>query len=228
MRRWLTSAIAILSVTTLLAGCGGDDQAATTAEPGTAAPVTATPVPPSNAAPTISGTPGGSVAVGQRYTFLPVASDPDGDVLGFTIENKPVWATFDTATGRLTGIPSATNVGTHSNIRIAATDTAHATALAPFAIQVTPQAVNGTGAATLSWVATTENTDGSPVQLAGYEVRYGASATLLDRTIKLSNPSVNTFVIDNLESGTWFFAVVAVSKQGVMSDQSNVASKTVG
>jgi hypothetical protein len=34
-------------------------------------------------------------------------------------------------------------------------------------------------------------------------------------------------MVENLSSGTWFFAVSAVNSQGVASNASNVASKTI-
>ena len=59
------------------------------------------PVQAANVAPTISGTPPSSVFVGFRYRFVPAARDSDGDRLRFSIANKPAWAGFDSATGRL-------------------------------------------------------------------------------------------------------------------------------
>jgi Putative Ig domain len=225
----LRKALAVVAVVVspfMLAGCGGDDDSAAAAVTN---PTPTIPPPATvNGPPTISGTPGASVTEGQRYTFVPVAVDPDGDMLGFSIENKPVWATFDTATGRLSGTPSTSHVGTHANIRIVASDAAHSTALSPFTIEVGAIASAATGAATLSWTPPTQNTDGSATNLAGYEVRYGRSSNALDQTVKLNNPSLNTYVVENLEAGKWFFTVVAVSKQGAMSEQSNVASKTIG
>ena len=66
---------------------------------------------PPNRAPTISGTPPTTVTVGTAYSFTPSATDPDNDTLGYTIQNMPSWATFNTATGRLSGTPTSANVG---------------------------------------------------------------------------------------------------------------------
>jgi hypothetical protein len=95
-----------------------------------------TPPGPSNRPPTISGTPVGSVAVGQAYSFTPAASDPDGQALTFSISNKPSWANFSTATGRLSGTPAAGNVGTTSNIVITVSDGASSATLPAFALTV--------------------------------------------------------------------------------------------
>src|SRR4030095_12820568 len=74
------------------------------------------------APPVIYGTPGTTVAVGSTYVFTPVASDPDGDPLSFYVWNKPAWATFTPATGRLEGTPGAGDVGTTAGVVIGATD----------------------------------------------------------------------------------------------------------
>ena len=91
---------------------------------------------PTNRAPTISGTPAGSVAVGQAYSFTPTAADPDGQALTFSIVNKPSWATFNTATGRLNGTPAAGNVGSFADIAISVSDGAATTSLPAFTISV--------------------------------------------------------------------------------------------
>jgi Putative Ig domain len=88
-----------------------------------------------NTAPTISGTPSKSATVGAAYSFQPTASDANGDTLGFTIQNKPSWASFSTSTGRLSGTPSA--AATHSSIIISVSDGKVTTALPAFAIAVT-------------------------------------------------------------------------------------------
>lgn len=89
-----------------------------------------------NRAPTISGTPPTAVTVGKTYVFQPVAADADKNTLGFSIQNKPVWATFSSATGQLTGTPTAANVGTYTNVVISVSDGKASAALAPFAISV--------------------------------------------------------------------------------------------
>ncbi len=56
-----------------------------------------------NRAPNILGIPANWAAKGGSYSFTPTANDPDGDSYTYSIENKPVWATFDNATGQLLG-----------------------------------------------------------------------------------------------------------------------------
>jgi VCBS repeat-containing protein len=93
----------------------------------------------SNDAPVISGTPGTTVAEDAAYSFTPTASDVDsGDTATFSISNPPSWASFDTATGVLSGTPVNSDVGLTSNVVITVTDTANvADSLAAFSLTVT-------------------------------------------------------------------------------------------
>lgn len=92
-----------------------------------------------NQAPVISGAPGTSVVESTAYSFTPTASDPDsGDTLTFGIVNKPTWATFDTATGTLSGTPACVDVGDNPAIGISVSDAAGASASLPdFTLTVT-------------------------------------------------------------------------------------------
>jgi hypothetical protein len=108
----------------------------------------------SNDPPVISGTPGTSAMVGSWYSFQPVASDPNGDKLTFRISGKPSWATFDSATGQLSGTP--TTAGTFSGIAIRVTDGRTAVSLPKFSITVTSAAaIYFNTAPTISGVALT-------------------------------------------------------------------------
>ena len=81
-----------------------------------------------------------SVVVGTPYTFTPTASDPDGQPLTFSIRNRPSWAAFDAATGRLQGTPPST--GTFADVTISVSDGQVAVPLPAFTIVVTPPPVN--------------------------------------------------------------------------------------
>jgi hypothetical protein len=179
----------------------------------------------SNTAPRISGTPTTSIKAGSAYSFTPSASDANGDSLTFTITNKPSWATFSASTGRLSGTPTAAQVGTYSNIVIKVSDGQASASLSAFSISVTATA-NGT--ASLSWTPPTRNTDGSSLtNLSGYRIYYGTSSNSLNQTVQVNNPSVSTYVIENLSPATYYFAVKSLTSGGAESALSNVASKTV-
>ncbi|MEX1267089.1 MAG: putative Ig domain-containing protein, partial [Woeseia sp.] len=97
----------------------------------------------SNVPPEIGGTPPTSVLVGSAYNFTPTASDADGDTLVFSINNAPSWASFASATGRLSGTPGTGDAGTYSGISISVTDGTDTATLPSFSIVVTvPAPVN--------------------------------------------------------------------------------------
>jgi hypothetical protein len=175
--------------------------------------------------PTISGQPASSVNVGAAYSFSPTTTNPSGGTLSFTIQNKPSWMTFNGGTGQLTGTPTAANAGSYANIVISVSDGTSSASLAPFTISVN-QASNGS--ATLDWTPVTQNEDGTPVTgLAGYRVHYGMSASNMSQTVDVANPSVTTYLVSNLSSGTWYFGVAAYTSAGVEGVLSNVGSKAV-
>ncbi|MEP7311179.1 MAG: putative Ig domain-containing protein [Pseudomonadota bacterium] len=95
-----------------------------------------------NRAPMIAGTPATTVSAGSAYSFTPVAADADNNTLGFSITNKPTWATFSTSTGKLSGTPVGANVGTYAGIVISVSDGKVNAALASFSIAV-QAAANG-------------------------------------------------------------------------------------
>jgi ABC-type oligopeptide transport system substrate-binding subunit len=87
----------------------------------------------------------------------------------------------------------------------------------------------GSGTATLSWQAPTTNTDGAALtDLAGYRIYYGMNADDLTQTVQLTGLGLQTYVIDDLGSGAWYFAIKAVTSTGVESALSDVVSKTIG
>ena len=65
-----------------------------------------------------------------------------GRTLAFNIVYKPSWATFSATTGKLSGTPTAANVGKYGNITIAVNDGINAAALSSFSITV--QSSSGT------------------------------------------------------------------------------------
>jgi hypothetical protein len=115
-----------------------------------------------NTAPIISGSPSSTAKVGTAYNFQPSASDADGQGLGFSIANKPSWATFDTSTGALKGTPTASHVGAQSNIVISVSDGTAQASLASFSITVQAAgSAPGASAPTISGQAATAVKAGS-------------------------------------------------------------------
>ena len=179
-----------------------------------------------NRPPVISGTPVKSATAGQPYSFKPTTSDADGDPLTFSIQNMPAWATFDSSSGTLYGTPASTDVGTTwSNIVMGVSDGKASASLPAFDITV---AAVQTGSVTLSWLAPTSNTDGTPLtDLAGYRVFYGTASGQYSQNLSVPSPGVTSVTIEGLSTGnTWYFATKSVTSSGVESEYSQEASKT--
>ena len=90
-----------------------------------------------NDAPTISGSAPNSAQAGSAYSFTANGADVDtGDTLTYSIINLPVWASFNSSTGRLAGTPLAVDAGTYSGIEISVSDGTSSASLPAFGIEV--------------------------------------------------------------------------------------------
>ncbi len=128
----------------------------------------------------ISGTPPQTVAAGSTYSFTPtVVETLKGRTLSFAIVDKPAWATFSSTTGKLSGTPSAANVGKFSDIEIAVFDGLTSAVLPSFAVTVqgsgtkspTPPSSGGSGAVTIG---------GTPPATANAGSAYSFTPTTTD------------------------------------------------
>jgi hypothetical protein len=92
-----------------------------------------------------------------------------------------------------------------------------------------PSASSNSGTATLSWEAPTSNTNGTPLtDLNGYRIYYGSNASELSQSVQITSAGIQTYVIDSLPAGTWYFAIMAVTSAGTESALSNIVSQTIG
>jgi hypothetical protein len=174
----------------------------------------------------IQGSPATTAKVGQAYSFQPSVPGTSGAAVKFSIKNTPSWAKFDTTTGKLTGTPSATQVGTYKGITIAAVIGTKTATLPAFSIVVSEG--NPQSNVTLSWQAPTQNADGTTlVDLKGYKVHYGPTSKSYSDTIQVSNPGVTTYVVENLIAGKYYFAVTAYNSAGQESSLSPEVSTQV-
>lgn len=79
----------------------------------------------------------------------------------------------------------------------------------------------------LTWEAPTTNVDGTPLtDLAGYKIYYGVSSGEYTKVIIITD-NITTYTIENLSSGTYYFAVTAYDTAGNESAYSNEVSKTI-
>jgi hypothetical protein len=224
-------AVVAAAVGISLYGCGdsddGVDAAASPAPALSGSPGSATVgVSAANRAPTISGTPLRTVTGGTSYAFLPTASDADGDSLVFAVSGLPAWATFDPATGRLSGRPTQNDVGTSAPVAISVTDGEATAALVMFTIEVVGTA---TGTASLVWVPPTENEDGTPLlDLAGYKLYWGSTSDGgYPNSVTLMNPGITRYVVEQLTPAEWHFVMTSINSRGIESEYSNLAIEEV-
>jgi len=217
--RLIRAASTAVLVSLALVGCGGTDVSSNPLSTANETAPTAT----------ISGTPATSTTVGTYYSFTPSASDSDGGKLTYSVTNPPAWASFNTATGQLSGTPKSTDTGTTFNVVISVADGAAHASLPAFSLTVTAAGSTSTsGTATLSWTAPTQNSDGSGISdLAGYNIHYGNSSAAMNQTIQVANAGATGYVITGLPSGTWYFTVTSYTTGGAESAPSAVASKTI-
>ena len=181
--------------------------------------------PVSNTAPQIGGDPQHVAVMSEAYTFAPSSSDDDGDALAFSILNKPTWAAFDAATGRLEGTPQFGDVGTYDNIVISVSDGRAAASLPAFSIAVSRDEL---GAVTLEWLPPQSNTDGShAVDLAGYVIYWGTESGNYEQQLRIENVGLTAYVLDSLRPATYYFVATAFNSAGTESEFSNEVVRSV-
>jgi hypothetical protein len=84
------------------------------------------------------------------------------------------------------------------------------------------------GNATLSWTPPTSRSDGSTLtDLAGYRILYGRASGVYDHVEEIHNPGISVYVVENLESGTWYFAIQSRTSEGLVSVPSAEVSTSI-
>ncbi len=205
-------------------GGGGSDDGQEVQTPPTPAASAA------NRAPALSGTAGEYARVGETYVFQPTASDPDGDAVSFSGTNLPPWASLDPTSGRLSGTPGPNDEGVYESITIVVADAARRTESAPFSITVFADVANeaATGVASLRWELPPSKVDGSPLDdLAGFRIKFGRNAEDLDQSVLVNDPYATSYEFTSLQSGIWYFAVVAVSAGGLEGPPTTTTMKSI-
>jgi hypothetical protein len=185
-------------------------------------------VAPPNSAPVISGSAESSVVAGTAYSFTPNASDEDNDELSFRVANLPSWASFNSQTGAISGTPESVDVGLYENIVITVSDGEATASLSPVDITVVePEPVVGN--VSLAWVAPSTRTDGAALdmsEIGGYKVYMGTNDNNLEQVVDLADSTISEYVVEDLETGDYYFAVTTYDTEGNESDFSNVVRKS--
>lgn len=134
-----------------------------------------------NDTPTLSGTPATTITENSTYSFTPIGNDEDNGetaTLTYSIANAPHWASFNTLTGELAGLPTTSDIGNYNGIVISVTDVNNAISSLPsFNIQVTSKVTAPT-------IATTEVTSilGNSA-VVGCEIADNGGGSLTERGI---------------------------------------------
>jgi Putative Ig domain len=203
-------------ITLLLSGCGGSDSGAS---PSTSAAST-------SAAFSLSGTPATSAIVGAQYMFQPAASQPTPAV-SYSITGQPSWATFNSATGALSGTPDQSAAGTSATVTITASNGGESASIGPFTIAV-KSGSGAPGSVTLNWEAPAENTNGTAAtEIIGYYIYYGTSPDNLDQWVVAWGADTSSGTVTNLAPGTYYFSVAAYNWMGVEGTPTGVVSTTI-
>jgi len=210
-------------------GCGGggseNSPVAQVPTPVATTPAAPTAPPSGNQAPTISGDAAKVARVGDEYSFQPNWNDADGDALTFTATNLPQWATLDAHTGYVHGTPAPSDIGSYESISITVADASHHVTSHEFSINVVGAS---TGVALVSWPAPVSKVDGSVLDdLAGFRILYGKDPADLDHSVFIANPDVHSYEFATLDSGTWYFSVVAVNAEGLEGPATMPAMKVI-
>jgi predicted phage tail protein len=80
----------------------------------------------------------------------------------------------------------------------------------------------------LSWDVPTRTEDGETLQnLAGYRIHFGRNQNALVSSIEVASAGQNSFTVQNLPKGTYYFAVRAFTASGEESKLSNIISRTI-
>ncbi len=83
--------------------------------------------------------------------------------------------------------------------------------------------------ATLTWAAPTKNSDGTDLtDLTGYKVSYGTKSKEYTVSTDIGLPTENSYKIENLTPGVYYFVMQAYNSKTVESGYSNEAVLNLG
>lgn len=208
----------------LCQACGVSSGSVTAATPA----AVAVPAPSINEPPSIVVAAIEEAKVGVTFNYQPTVQDSDSEELRFTAVNLPLWASIDSTSGHISGTPGPNDAGLYEFISITVADATHKVVTAPFSITVNPALESGSGVASLHWEVPPSKVSGEPLDdLAGYRILYGRSSSDLDSSVMIPDPATTSYQFSTLTSGVWYFAVVAVSSNGLEGPPTTYATKSI-
>jgi hypothetical protein len=215
--RLMFTTICFAALFTGLSGCHDDGSSTATSSNAVAVGGGTPPA----ASTSITGTPAATATVGSAYAFTPIVKADAAAELSFTVSNLPSWAAFNASTGKLSGTPTSADVGNYENISIEVKDGSADAVLAPFSIAVK----TASEVATVTWEA--PSAASAATEVTGYHVYYGASASSMTHVVDIGNAKETSYVISNLASGTWYFAMTSYDAAKTESDRSATVMVTL-
>lgn len=154
-----------------------------------------------------------SIVKGTTQQFIAMGTFSDNTTQDLTVQ--VIWSSSNT------GIATISTSGLITSIAAGSTTVTATSGSTSGSTALTVTAAT----ATLSWGVPTTNSDGTPLtDLIGYKIYYGTSSK--NYTIMIDVGNVTTYAINNLSSGTYFFAVTAYNTQKIESNYSNEVSGT--
>ena len=83
------------------------------------------------------------------------------------------------------------------------------------------------GSTTLSWQPPTTYDDGTPLQITGYRIYWGATEGHYPHSVTLDNPGLTRYVVEELEPATWYFVATALSADGESPPSNAIAMEVL-
>ena len=161
---------------------------------------------------TISGKPATSVLGWHSYSFTPTTTVPSGYKKVFSISGNPSWASFNTTSGSLSGMPKTANVGTSSTVVISVSDGVARASLPAFTLKVMPNitpTITGAPATTVtvgthySFTPKANEPDGDPLSFSVKNKPSWASFSIATGTLSGTPAAANV--------GTYSSIVISTS-----------------
>jgi len=139
------------------------------------------------------------------------------------IDGLPNWLRYDPSLEELHGSPTNADAGVYDSLVLTTVD--HLGLFQSHHLSVEVAAISDFSAE-FSWWAPTQRTDDSALtNLAGFKIYAGRNQHTMQEWVTIPNPTVDQYTIENLGSGTWWFALSAFDTYGAESDKSAAVSR---
>lgn len=161
--------------------------------------------------------------IDQPFVITKADLDLSEDHHVVQIAGLPNWLSFDPSSEELHGSPANEETGINDSVVLDTVDELGRSQSHQLTIEVA--AISGF-TAEFSWWAPTQRTDDSALtNLAGFKIYAGRNQHDMEEWVTIPNPSIDRHTIENLGSGTWWFALSAYDSAGAESEKSAAVSR---